>query len=86
MHPYTTPHAPTHARPGLPVTPDPNPTPAEEAISRLHYTAAIWITDKSGIQLLLQTQELCYYDISFIEMPVFHIPPVLGHFFASKLF
>ena len=31
----------THARPGLPVAQDPNPTPAEEAIPGLHFTAAI---------------------------------------------
>ena len=42
--PYITPcttHAQTHARPSLPVVPDPNPAPAEDAISGLHDTAAI---------------------------------------------
>ena len=34
-------HAPTHARPSLPVNPDPNLAPAKEATSGLHDTAAI---------------------------------------------
>ena len=43
MDPCTNPctRAPTHARPSLPVNPDPNPTPAEEAVSGLHYTLLI---------------------------------------------
>ena len=34
-------HAPTHARPSLPVIPDPNPAKAEDAISGLLDTAAV---------------------------------------------
>ena len=34
-------HAPTHAWPSLPINPDPNPAPAEDAISATHYPAAI---------------------------------------------
>ena len=36
---YTT-HAPTHARPSLPIVPKPNPAPAETGVSGLHETAA----------------------------------------------
>ena len=39
-------HSPIHARPGLPVNQNPNPTPAEEDILELHYTAAIPINFK----------------------------------------
>ena len=38
IHPTT--HAPTHARPSLPVIPDPNLTPPNIYGTGLHYTAA----------------------------------------------
>ena len=53
MDPCTNPctRAPTHARPSLPVNPDPNPTPAEEAVSGLHYTGAAHHRDQNSHDL-----------------------------------
>ena len=34
-------HAPTHARPSLPIVPDPNPVPVEEYALGPHNTAAL---------------------------------------------
>ena len=40
MHGYTPFHAPTHARPSLPINPNPNPTPDVQYGTELHDTAA----------------------------------------------
>ena len=46
MHPCTT----THARPSLPVVPDPKPGPAKPGVTQLHDTAAIFMTISKGTQ------------------------------------
>ena len=44
-------HAPTHARPTLPINPDPNPTPPNRGVFRLHDTAASPIKAKLNADL-----------------------------------
>ena len=60
-HPCTTPcnnHAPHHARPYLPVVPDPNLTPPNPGPVALHDTAAIFCANYGPIHFLVVTSHL----------------------------